>query len=247
MATRSRAAALTLVVLLGLAGTAPGGQEEWLQGNRIKLRPGGFDGTSLLTMEVGQGGDVWVRREVKQQETVKGVTLLLVGGKAVAVTGDDVPSGKELELLDTAGLQVQLVEHILARAYPQGPSSVKGRKTIAITEKKEPIRIGTTGAKGYFSPPWRVTGEATPLAPDKVGFEFVFSFSGEKKKSEKLAFAGIWHRDPEPPRFDDRLPLTGWKIYLLGTRTDQGGGYATAETERYQTLGDLRAAIAKLP
>jgi hypothetical protein len=229
------------------------GQDEWLQGNRVKLRPGGFDGQTLITMEIGQDGDILIRQEAKEKNEVTTLTLLLVGGKAVAVSGGELPSGGELEVLDRAGLQLQLVEHILGRAYPDGPDSVQGHEKIAIQEKKDPIRIGTTGSKGYFSPPWRVVGQATPLAPGKVGFDFTFSFAAEKKKekkkkSTKLKFAGIWQRDPRTPTFDDRLPLTGWKVYMLGTRTgEQVASYGAVPAENYNTLGDLRHALQKQP
>jgi hypothetical protein len=236
-------------MLLGLVSEA--GQDEWLQGNRIKVRPGGFDGQTLITMEIGREGDVWIRQEVKEKDTVSALTLLLVGGKAVAVIGGELPSGAEMEVLDRAGLQVQLVEYILGRAYPDGPESVKGHEKMAMKEKKEPIRIGTTGSKGYFSPPWSVAGIATPLAPGKVGFDFTLSFAAQapkKKKSGTLKFAGIWQRDSRTPHFDDRLPLEGWKIYLLGTRSETASvQYGVVPAEGYRTLGDLRQALRQQP
>jgi hypothetical protein len=235
-------------------------QDDWLQGNRVKLRPGGFGGQTLITMEMGSGGDVWIRQETKEKDAVTAVTLLLIGGKAVAVSGGELPSGGELEILDRAGLQLQLVEHILARAYPDGPDTVQGHEKIALQEKKEPIRIGTTGSKGYFSPPWSVAGQATPLATDKIGFDLTFSFTPEKstdkpkektkqkKAANKLKFAGIWQRDSRTPNFDDRLPLQGWKIYLLGTRTaEPAARYGAVPTEDYKTLGELRQALHKQP
>jgi hypothetical protein len=248
-----------------IACASEAGQEEWLQGNRVKLRPGGFDGQTLVTMEIGAGGDVWIRQEAKEKEKdgVAALTLLLVGGKAVAVVGGELRSGAELEILDRAGLQLQLVEHILSRAYPDGPDSVNGHEKIAVKEKKEPIQIGTTGSKGYFSPPWSVIGQATPLATGKVGFDFTFSFAAEKSnekpnkkankktnklKPSKLKFAGIWQRDPRTPHFDDRLPLEGWKIYLLGTRSgEHPTQYGAVLTEKYETLGDLRQALQRQP
>lgn len=233
---------------------AEGGLDEWLQGNRVKLRPGGFDGHSLITMEIAQDGDILIRQEAKEKNDVTALTLLLVGGKAVAVSGGELPPGGEIDVLDRAGLQLQLVEHILGRAYPDGPASVQGHEKMAIQEKKDPIRIGTTGSKGYFSPPWSVAGQATPLAPGKIGFDFTFSFAPEKskekmkKQSTKLKFAGIWQRDPRTPNFDDRLPLTGWKVYMLGTRTaEHSEVFGAVATENYNTLGDLRRALQKQP
>jgi len=247
----------TAAMLMALVSEA--GQEEWLQGNRVKLRPGGFDGQTLITMEIGQGGDVWIRQEAKEKDRVAALTLLLVGGKAVAVAGGDLRSGTELEILDRAGLQLQLVEHILSRAYPAGPDSVNGHEKIAVQEKKEPIQIGTTGSRGYFSPPWSVAGHATPLATGKVGFDFTFSFAAEKSKEKankktnkmkpnKLKFAGIWQRDPRAPNFDDRLPLAGWRVYLLGTRSGEPTTqYGVVPAEQYKTLGDLRQALQRQP
>ncbi|MDQ6733275.1 MAG: hypothetical protein M3Z35_04030, partial [Nitrospirota bacterium] len=173
-------AALIQIAAMLMAFASEAGQEEWLQGNRVKLRPDGFDGQTLVTMEIGEGGDVWIRQEAKEKDGVAALTLLLVGGKAVAVAGVELRSGAELEILDRAGLQLQLVEYILGRAYPDGPDSVNGHEKIAVQEKKEPIQIGTTGSKGYFSPPWSVTGQATLLATGKVGFDFTFSFAAGK-------------------------------------------------------------------
>ncbi|MEP6888135.1 MAG: hypothetical protein ABI945_07400 [Nitrospirales bacterium] len=244
-----------MAILIQVAAMMPAlagevGQDEWIQGNRVKLRPGGFDGQTLITMEIGQGGDVLIRQEAKEKNEVTALTLLLVGGKAVAVSGGELLNGGELEVLDRAGLQLQLVEYILGRAYPDGPDSVQGHEKMAIQEKRDPIRIGTTGSKGYFSPPWSVVGQATPLASGKVGFDFTFSFaaekSKEKKKSNKLKFAGIWQRDARAPTFDDRLALTGLKVYMLGTRTgEQAASYGAVPTENYNTLGDLRHALQK--
>ena len=244
--------AIVMMAVLASFGSEAG-QDEWQQGNRVKLRPGGFEGQSLITMEMGSGGDVWIRQEEKdttKNSESSGVTLLLVGGKAVAVTGGELPTGGELELLDRAGLQLQLVEHLLARAYPDGPASVTGHEKFTVTEKKEPIRLGTTGARGYFSPPWSVSGVATPLAADKIGFDFTFTFASEapkQKKAHPLKFAGIWQRDSRPPHFDDRLPLGGWKIYLLETHEGEQGKVAAAPTSQYTTLGDLRQALQKRP
>jgi hypothetical protein len=86
-----------------------------------------------------------------------------------------------------------------------------------------------------------------------VGFDFTFSFAPEqskqkKKKPIKLKFAGIWQRDPRTPTFDDRLPLTGWKVYMLGTRTgEQAASYGAVPSENYNTLGALRQALGKQP
>src|SRR5690348_9101652 len=75
------AAALIQTVATLMALVSEAGQEEWLQANRVKLRPGGFDGQTLITMEIGQGGDVWIRQEAKEKGRVAALTLLLVGGK----------------------------------------------------------------------------------------------------------------------------------------------------------------------
>jgi len=253
------AAALIQTVALLIALGSEAGQEEWLQANRVKLRPGGFDGQTLITMEIGQGGDVWIRQEAKEKDGVAALTLLLVGGKAVAVAGGELRSGAELDILDRVGLHLQLVEHLLSRAYPDGPNSVNGHEKIAVQEKKQPIQIGTTGSRGYFSPPWSVAGQATPLATGKVGFDFTFSFATEKskekankktnkRKANELKFAGIWQRDPRTPSFDDRLPLVGWRIYLLGTRGgEHTTQYGAVPTETYKTLGDLRHALQTKP
>lgn len=249
--------ATSVLVVMVAAACMPlrteAGQDEWQHGNRVKLRPGGFDGQTLITMEMGARGDVWIRQEEKETSKKKappGVTLLLVGGKAIVVTGGELPNGGEMEILDRAGLQLQLVEYLLARAYPDGPASVSGHEKISLKEKQEPIRLGTTGAKGYFSPPWSASGVATPLAQDKIGFDFVFTFAPEtpkKKKANTLKFAGIWQRDPREPHFDDRLPLGGWKVYLLGSREGQESKVEAVPTNNYATLGDLRQALQKQP
>jgi|SRR5579884_294440 len=238
---------LSIAVVPTISAGAGAGEDEWVQGNRIKVRLGGFQGRSLITMEIGRNGDVLVRREEKTNDGVETLTLLLVSGQALAVAGP-VPTGKELDVLDAAGLQVQLIEQLLARAYPAGPSSVKGHERIALKESKEPIRIGTTGAKGYFSAPWRLSGEAKELADQKIGFELRFSFraADAKKKTQTLMFAGIWHRDAKAPTFDDRLPLQGWHIFLLGTRAGQSRQeYAAVRTDDYPTVGALREALEK--
>lgn len=253
--TRLRTSILvTVFVMVAALGPllAGAGQDEWQRGNRVKLRPGGFDGQTLITMEMGPGGDVWIRQEEKAtgNKAPTGVTLLLVGGKAIAVTGGELSNGGELDLLDRAGLQLQLVEHLLARAYPEGPASVSGHEKIAIKEKQEPIRLGTTGSKGYFSPPWSASGVATPLAQNKIGFDFTFTFAPEapkKQKARTLKFAGIWQHDSREPHFDDHLPLGGWKVYLLGTREGEQGKIGTVPTSDYSTLGDLRQAVQKQP
>lgn len=176
--------------------------------------------------------------------------FILVGGHALAVRGA-VPLQRDvLEIVDDALLNQQLVTRLLQQASPQGPESVTSAQPVRVDEGDDPIGTETTNTARYFYAPWKLHGELRRADAGGIGFDLQFEAHtpSAAASSENFSVAGIWQQRTPVPQLGDDFPLAGWSIFRIrmGTR-DAGGitiaGYVTtADSRRYQTLGELRAS-----
>ena len=180
-----------------------------------------------------------------------GSALLLVGGRALAVRGAVSLRRDALELVDDVMLNQQLATRLLQQGLPQGPDSVTSAQRVQVDESNEPVGTETTNTSRYFYPPWKLRGEARRVATDSVEFDLQFEahLAGTAARTEKYMLSGIWQQRTPAPGMADDFSLVGWSIYRIRMGTRDAGGitiasYVTsADSRRYQTLGELRAAL----
>ena len=180
-----------------------------------------------------------------------GGEILLIGGYALAVRGP-IPLRRDvLEIVDDVMLNQQLATLLLQQAAPLGPESIAAAHPVLVDESDAPISTETTNTSRYFSAPWRLRGELRRAAA-RMAFDLQFEAypAGATLRNEKYLLSGIWQQQIPAPRIEESFSLKGWSIYRIrmGTR-DAGGGITTAafvttpDSRRYQTLGELRAAL----
>ena len=113
--------------------------------------------------------------QVDVEETASGkVTkgkILVIGGRDMAIQGSIAEPGYEIDALDMPILQLQLVEKILSRVFPNGPASIRGSVEVDFIDKKTEIRVATPSAGGTIPVPWHVVGRVTILAPGVIQYQ----------------------------------------------------------------------------
>ena len=179
-----------------------------------------------------------------------GNALLLVGGHALAVRGA-VPLRRDLlEFVDDVMLNQQLATGLLQKGLPQGPESVTATQRVQVDESDDPVGAETTNTSRYFYPPWKLRGEMRRATPDSIAFELQFdAHPAAAARTERYFLSGLWQQRTPAPRMTDDFSLFGWSIYRIRMGTRDAGGITTAayvttpDSRRYQTLGELRAAL----
>ena len=179
-----------------------------------------------------------------------GGAMLLVGGYALAVRGAIPVRRDVLEIVDDVMLNQQLATLLLQQAAPLGPDSLAAVHPVRVDESDAPISTETTNTSRYFSAPWKLRGELRRVASG-IAFDLQFDAypAGATLRNEKYALSGIWQQQTPTARLEDNFSLRGWSIYRIrmGTRDANGITIAafvtTPDSRRYQTLGELRAAL----
>jgi len=77
-----------------------------------------------------KSSDIQVDVEYSQSGPIIKGKILMIGGRVMAMQGPIAKSGYEIDTLDAAILELQLVKKLLGRALPSGPASVSSEKTI---------------------------------------------------------------------------------------------------------------------
>ena len=177
--------------------------------------------------------------------------LLLVGGYALAVRGA-VPLQRDiLELVDEIMLNQQLATRLLQQAAPLGPESVISMQRVRIDDDTEPVGAETTNSARYYYPPWKLRGELRRAGAGSIAFDLQFNahVPAANMRSEQILISGTWQQNATVAAMSDDFSLAGWSVYRLRMGTRDAGGItiaayvASADSRRYQTLGELRAAL----
>jgi hypothetical protein len=187
--------------------------------------------------------------QLGQTGTSKG-QIMVVSGKIMLTTGLDLKEGYEIDALDGPILMMQLTMGLLESSFPDGPKMINKQTALDLEEKTKSIRVATRSAGGMFSPPWKVKGTANKTS-ETVTFDLHFSTQPlGAAKGMDANLRGAWDQAPAAFQPEDTMPLEGWKVYRLGVRTiKMKGGTrvdygASPESGNFQTLGDLRKAVA---
>ncbi|PSH04826.1 MAG: hypothetical protein CXZ00_05530 [Acidobacteria bacterium] len=177
----------------------------------------------------------------------------MIGGRVMAIKGPIAEAGYEIDALDAAALQLQLVMKLLGRALPDGPASVKSAQSIDFADSKTGVEIATLSAGGMIQPPWHIIGELKRLPTDGIQYTLTLtSRSGDeasKGQHESIVmFAGTLFNSANT-RIDDQLSLEKWNVFEVGpqSRKQQGAtviDFGAAPTSMtYKTVADVRKQI----
>jgi len=225
-----------------------------------------WQGFNSFTLRAGAPGDadytLWQGSfdketndiQVDVEENVSGKAakgkILVIGGRDMAIQGPIAEPGYEIDALDGPILQLQLVEKILSRVFPNGPASIRESAEIDFIDKKTEIRVATPSAGGTIPIPWRVVGRVTILAPGVIQYQLTLTTrkSGQDSATTTLALSGKLF-DAAQTRIDDQLDLSAWTLFSLGPQSKRQNGttivdYSAAPTTSSKTVADVRKKIA---
>ena len=186
------------------------------------------------------------------EKTTKGV-ILVIGGRVMATHGSITQPGDEIDALDAAVLQQELVPRLLGRAVPDGPAKLQGTHMIDFSDEKTGIQFATPSAEGFVAPPWHVRGQVTVIAKDEVEYQLALNgapTTGTNGKQYASNFAGRLSKVSNA-RIEDSMALDGWNVFDLGVHTrKEGSGTiydygATPAATGHKTVSDIRKKLAE--
>jgi hypothetical protein len=236
----SRLAILALILATARA-TAPlaEGSAAWTPSDiTVSRTVAGQPGSVSTHFEVGATGDARIAVDLRNEGTRTKGTILLISGRWMLTQGFAAAAGKEIEALDAAALNSQLVIVLLTAALPKGPPAPGGPQHVRVAEKINPIRIATASRSAEYLAPWTVVGSVTvPVAEAPASYQLSFTYSAEGF-ARTIDFAGSVGNAKPPLEFPDSMKLAGWKIHRLPSPSEASVHHAAP---RAATLGELRA------
>jgi hypothetical protein len=198
-----------------------------------------------------QSHDIQIEVETSDGKTVTKGKILMVGGRVMAVQGPVTEPGYEIDALDAAVLEQQLVVRLLGKVLSGGPPAKQGVQKINHREEKDGIQVVTPSAGGVIQAPWSVSGEVSVVAPDVVEYRLTLTVAGPNSvQAGDTSFAGKLSRS-QSAKIDDAMPLDQWTLLGVGvqirkeanaTAYDYGAGPINT---KYKTVADIRKKIAQ--
>ena len=241
-------AVLALIPAAASAGAQLGAASAAWAPNDIRVAQSepGRPGSASARFEVAANGDARIAVELRDAGTHTTGTILLIAGRWMLTRGFTAKAGKELEALDVAALNSQLVIVLLTAVLPEGRPAPGPPQHVRFAEKVKPIRIATASTSTEYHAPWTVTGSVTvPEADAPASYQLSFTYS-EQGVARTLDFAGSVADAKSPVELPDSMKVAGWKIRRLsptpqasssGTQT---GASAHQSPRKVETLGELR-------
>jgi hypothetical protein len=234
-----------------------GDTADWFDLNAIALKVSypGTPGYALWRSRFdSESRDFRLDAEMSNGKVTRTGTILMVNGLVMAVRGQAVNPGHELDLLDGAALSQQLVYRLLNEALPQGPGALKGVRKVDYASESTDLHLATPSSEGIVSAPWRVTGTVKRLAGNAVEYDLKLTSGGASNIADnantynphvsgrlsKLAAA----------KLDDSTSLKGWKTYSVGAElasNDEaapGADRIHSSSETYRSIADVRRKLA---
>lgn len=228
----------------------------WQDFNSFTLKAGSSGQAAYSQWQVKfdkESNDIQVDVEQSVPGTVAKGKILMIGGRIMAIQGPIAEPGYEIDALDAANLQLQLVTKLLGRALPNGPASVRSTQAIDFTDSKTGVQIATPSAGGMIQPPWRLVGELKRLPADGIQYTLTLtSRSGSEATNERhestVTFAGTLFNSANT-KIDDQLSLEKWNLFSVGPQARKQQGttiidYGAAPmTTTYKTVAEIRKKI----
>jgi hypothetical protein len=193
--------------------------------------------------------DIQIDVENRQSGSIVKGKILMIGGRVMATQGPITEPGYEIDALDGAILELQLVTKLLGRALPDGPATVKASRHIDYSDAKTGVQIATPSAGGLIQAPWRLVGELKRIQPDVIEYELSFtSANGRDQSKGTVAFSGrLFNTDAT--KIENQLSLENWNLFGVGPQSQKQGhatiiDYSAApETTVYKTVADVRRKL----
>jgi hypothetical protein len=202
--------------------------------------------------------DMQIEVETSRSGTLALGKILLIGGRVMAIQGPVAEKGYEIDALDGAVLELELVTKMLGRVLPDGPVAVQKSRVIDYTDKKTGIQFATPSAEGFVRPPWHVVGELKRTPSDAIEFDLTLDTAGmggpleDEAQSHPVTmqFSGRFSK-VEHAKLEDQLSLAGWNVFTLGVQSHEKRDSGTTidynaapATPTYKTVADVRKSIA---
>lgn len=206
----------------------------------------GDAGAANTRLEVGSNGDARIRIDLDDgRERTQG-TIVVLAGRWMLTQGFTPPPGAEIDAMDTAALNSQLVMTLLQATVPTGPPSPGAPQRVSFAERSRPITLSTATASAEYGAPWSVEGTVTvPSADAAANYQLAFTFSA-RTGTIATHLSGTVANQKATMVLPDSMRLTGWTVYKIGpyrrqlsdgTRIDYGARRANPKA---RTLGELR-------
>jgi hypothetical protein len=181
--------------------------------------------------------------------------ILLIGGRVMATRGPITKPGSEIDALDAAVLQQQLVVRLLGEVVPEGPARIQSSRKIDFRNEKTGIEFATPSAQGFIAPPWHVSGDIAVASSGVVEYELTLrSGTAGKPIGQGGAYAANFSGQLSKvasAKIDDTMSLSGWSLFGLGVQTRKEGTTAMYDygavpaVAAYKNVADVRKKIAQ--
>jgi hypothetical protein len=209
----------------------------------------GQPGIVKTRVESGNGGDARIVIDISDGKQQTKGTILLISGRWMVTQGLTLQAGSEIDLMDIAALNSQLVRALLQAAVPQGPPEAGKERRILVTELNHPIQVSTTSASGEYGVPWTLAGTVRESAEaERTEYQLDFTSTTDGTKATMHLEGDVSRANP-PFVVPDSTLLTGWKVHKIGPYQEPvpGGGTkfdygARPEGASVATVGELRSA-----
>jgi len=233
------------------AASSRGQAVSWEKLNVFTLTLSSDSGPGRVTYR-GEGsfttGDLRLDVDLVDSENKQAGTMLVVGGKVMAVRGLELPA-HGVDPLHSAIIALRLVTSALMVASPDGPDAVKGAVCIDHRETEKALRVGAPPAGRQFPPPWSVRGQVDRSRDGTIAYDLELSVGRsipyglepppgnlmEPESRVGVRCVGTLSASATAPGLSDQFSLKGWKTYsLLG---------APPPTPAPPTIGAVREAL----
>ncbi len=194
--------------------------------------------TLTARFEVAPNGDARIAIERRDGGKRTSGTVLLIGGRWMLTQGSIGTPGKEIESLDLAVLDSQLVIVLLSAVLPDGPPAPGAPQHVRFAEKNNPIRIATPTTSAEYRAPWTVVGTVTvPRSDAAASYQLSFTYS-EQGNARTIDLAGSVGTARAPLDLPDSMRLAGWKVSRLPQAEEDAGAHPAVP--KVPTVGELR-------
>ncbi|MDB6086279.1 MAG: hypothetical protein JWN43_4160, partial [Gammaproteobacteria bacterium] len=121
----------------------------------------GQDDVANTRLEIGANGDTRITVDIRDGSSRTKGTIILIGGRWMLTQGFTPTRGAEIDLMDVASLNSQLVVKLLESGLPKGPLIPGSPQNVAHSDNADPIEVATSTASGQYGAPWTVDGTVT--------------------------------------------------------------------------------------